>query len=83
MESISLLRQKGREGYLINQTKYPFEIEEQGKTVILTTQNKKITGELGINKVDITDGNNKLLNAEPTVFNEHGKEDVVKLLSTC
>lgn len=28
-----------------------------------------------LSKVDITDGNNKLLSAEPTVFNEHGKED--------
>jgi len=38
----------------------PFSISEQGKTVMLTAQNKRIIGELELSKVDIADGNNKL-----------------------
>ncbi|HFJ9477327.1 SpaA isopeptide-forming pilin-related protein [Bacillus thuringiensis] len=70
----SFVEKQAPTGYVLTKESIPFSISEQGKTIMLTAKNKHITGELEISKVDIADGNNKLLNAEFTIFNEQGKE---------
>ncbi|OUC00690.1 adhesin [Bacillus thuringiensis serovar medellin] len=70
----SFVEKQAPTGYVLTKESIPFSISEQGKTIMLTAKNKKITGELEISKVDIADGNNKLPNAEFTIFNEQGKE---------
>lgn len=70
----SFVEKQAPTGYVLTKESIPFSISEQGKTIMLTAKNKHITGELEISKVDIADGNNKLPNAEFTIFNEEGKE---------
>ncbi|PFE61730.1 SpaA isopeptide-forming pilin-related protein [Bacillus thuringiensis] len=70
----SFVEKQAPTGYVLTKESIPFSISEQGKTIMLTAKNKHITGELEISKVDIADGNNKLPNAEFTIFNEQGKE---------
>lgn len=70
----SFVEKQAPTGYVLTKESIPFSISEQEKTIMLTTKNKHITGELEISKVDIADGNNKLPNAEFTIFNEQGKE---------
>ncbi|MGG3043099.1 SpaA isopeptide-forming pilin-related protein [Bacillus anthracis] len=70
----SFVEKQAPTGYILTKESIPFSISEQGKTIMLTAKNKQITGELEISKVDIADGNNKLPNAEFTIFNEQGKE---------
>ncbi|MEC3156095.1 SpaA isopeptide-forming pilin-related protein [Bacillus thuringiensis] len=70
----SFVEKQAPTGYVLTKVSIPFSISEQGKTIMLTAKNKHITGELEISKVDIADGNNKLPNAEFTIFNEQGKE---------
>lgn len=70
----SFVEKQAPTGYVLTKESIPFSISEQGKTIMLTAKNKQITGELEISKVDIADGNNKLPNAEFTIFNEQGKE---------
>ncbi|HDR7761515.1 TPA: Cys-Gln thioester bond-forming surface protein [Bacillus cereus] len=70
----SFVEKQAPTGYVLTKEPIPFSISEQGKTITLTAKNKQITGELEISKVDIADGNNKLPNAEFTIFNEQGKE---------
>ncbi|MEH7271084.1 SpaA isopeptide-forming pilin-related protein, partial [Bacillus toyonensis] len=70
----SFVEKQAPTGYVLTKETIPFSISEQGKTIMLTAKNKHITGELEISKVDIADGNNKLPNAEFTIFNEEGKE---------
>ncbi|MDZ3956270.1 VaFE repeat-containing surface-anchored protein [Bacillus thuringiensis] len=67
---------KALDGYVLNTTKYPFEVKEHNKTLTFEVTNQGITGNLEITKVDVADGNNKLPNAEFTIFNEQGKEVV-------
>lgn len=43
---------KGVEGYLINKTKYPFQIKEQGNTLSFTVENKEVKGNVQLLKVD-------------------------------
>ncbi|OQR53465.1 VaFE repeat-containing surface-anchored protein [Bacillus sp. CDB3] len=64
------------DGYVPNNTKYSFEIKEHNKTLSFEVKNQGVTGGLEITKVDVADGNNKLLNAEFTIFNAEGKEVV-------
>ncbi|MFZ7759983.1 SpaA isopeptide-forming pilin-related protein [Bacillus thuringiensis] len=64
-------------GYVLTKEPIPFNISENGKTIELTAKNKGIIGSLEITKVDVANGNNKLPNAEFTIFNEKG-EEVVK-----
>ncbi|WP_042978657.1 MSCRAMM family protein, partial [Bacillus clarus] len=73
----SFVEKQAPTGYVLTKKPIPFSISEQGKTIMLTAKNKHITGELEISKVDIADGDNKLPNAEFTIFNEKG-EEVVK-----
>ncbi|MEC5308167.1 SpaA isopeptide-forming pilin-related protein [Bacillus thuringiensis] len=75
--SYTFVEQKTLENYVLAKEPIPFEITEHGKTIELVATNKLITGELELTKVDIADGNNKLPNAEFTIFNEKG-EEVVK-----
>ncbi|WHS76054.1 SpaA isopeptide-forming pilin-related protein [Bacillus cereus] len=70
----SFIEKQAPTGYVLTKESIPFSISEQGKTIMLTAKNKHIIGELEISKVDIADGNNKLPNAEFTIFNEQGKE---------
>ncbi|PEF49077.1 MULTISPECIES: SpaA isopeptide-forming pilin-related protein [Bacillus cereus group] len=70
----SFVEKQAPTGYVLTKESIPFSITEQGKAIMLTAKNKHITGELEISKVDIADGNNKLPNAEFTIFNEQGKE---------
>lgn len=70
----SFVEKQAPTGYFLTKESIPFSISEQGKTIMLTAKNKHIKGELEISKVDIADGNNKLPNAEFTIFNEQGKE---------
>ncbi|KIV72281.1 Cell wall surface anchor family protein [Bacillus mycoides] len=67
---------KALDGYILNTTKYPFEVKEHNKTLTFEVKNQGVTGGLEITKVDVADGNNKLPNAEFTIFNEEGKEVV-------
>ncbi|WP_033692615.1 SpaA isopeptide-forming pilin-related protein [Bacillus sp. GeD10] len=75
--SYTFVEKKTLENYVLAKEPIPFEITEHGKTIELVATNKLITGELELTKVDIADGNNKLPNAEFTIFNEKG-EEVVK-----
>lgn len=64
-------------GYVIDETLFPFEIKENGEIVKCIMTNKKIEGELEITKVDISDG--KLLpDTTFAIYNETGKKVVVK-----
>ncbi|SEB22604.1 VaFE repeat-containing surface-anchored protein [Bacillus nitratireducens] len=67
---------KALDGYILNTTKNPFEVKEHNKTLTFEVKNQGVTGGLEITKVDVADGNNKLPNAEFTIFNEEGKEVV-------
>ncbi|QWG98739.1 VaFE repeat-containing surface-anchored protein [Bacillus toyonensis] len=67
---------KALDGYILNITKYPFEVKEHNKTLTFEVKNQGVTGGLEITKVDVADGNNKLPNAEFTIFTEEGKEVV-------
>ncbi|EOP78663.1 TQXA domain-containing protein [Bacillus cereus HuB4-4] len=73
----TFVEKKTLENYVLAKEPIPFQITEQGKTMELVAKNKQIKGELELTKVDIADGNNKLPNAEFTIFNEKG-EEVVK-----
>ncbi|OUB05816.1 adhesin [Bacillus thuringiensis serovar yunnanensis] len=73
----SFVEKQAPTGYVLTKESILFSISEQGKTIMLTAKNKHITEELEISKVDIADGNNKLPNAEFSIFNEKG-EEVVK-----
>ncbi len=64
------------EGYVLNEETFSFEIKENGQIIKHIVEDKKIEGSLEITKVDVADGNNKLPNAEFTIFNEEGKEVV-------
>lgn len=75
--SYTFVEKKTLENYVLAKEPIPFQITEHGKTIELVAKNKLITGELELTKVDIADGNNKLPNAEFTIFNEKG-EEVVK-----
>ncbi|MFZ7807591.1 SpaA isopeptide-forming pilin-related protein [Bacillus thuringiensis] len=65
---------KGVEGYLVNETKYPFEISEQGKTLTFTVENKEVKGHVQLLKVDAENAEKKLAK-EPIPFQitEQGK----------
>ncbi|MDA2340902.1 VaFE repeat-containing surface-anchored protein [Bacillus cereus] len=63
-------------GYVLVKEPIMFEIKEHGKIIELLAVNHLIKGDLEITKVDVADGNNKLPNAEFTIYNEAGKEVV-------
>ncbi|OUB84579.1 collagen-binding protein [Bacillus thuringiensis serovar medellin] len=72
----SFVEKASPNGYVLVKEPITFEIKEHGKIIELLAVNHLIKGDLEITKVDVADGNNKLLNAEFTIYNEAGKEVV-------
>ncbi|MCQ6288677.1 SpaA isopeptide-forming pilin-related protein [Bacillus cereus] len=64
------------QGYVINQETFSFEIKQDGEIIKHIVKDKKIEGILEITKVDVADGNNKLPEAEFTIYDDQGKEVV-------
>ncbi|PGT65245.1 adhesin [Bacillus cereus] len=64
---------KGVEGYLVNETKYPFEISEQGKTLTFTVENKEVKGHVQLLKVDAENAEKKLAGVTFLLQNREGK----------
>ncbi len=63
-------------GYILVKEPVPFSIKENGKTIELIAKNTQAKGTIEITKVDVADGNNKLPDAEFTIYDEQGKEVV-------
>ncbi|MDI6678303.1 VaFE repeat-containing surface-anchored protein [Bacillus wiedmannii] len=72
----SFVEKTSPNGYVLVKEPIVFEIKEHGKIIELLAVNHLIKGDLEITKVDVADGNNKLPNAEFTIYNEAGKEVV-------
>ncbi|PDZ67766.1 TQXA domain-containing protein [Bacillus thuringiensis] len=72
----SFVEKASPHGYVLVKEPIMFEIKEHGKIIELLAVNHLIKGDLEITKVDVADGNNKLPNAEFTIYNEVGKEVV-------
>ncbi|MED2764815.1 VaFE repeat-containing surface-anchored protein [Bacillus thuringiensis] len=72
----SFVEKTSPHGYVLVKEPIMFEIKEHGKIIELLAVNHHIKGDLEITKVDVADGNNKLPNAEFTIYNEAGKEVV-------
>ncbi|KMQ11674.1 VaFE repeat-containing surface-anchored protein [Bacillus mycoides] len=72
----SFVEKTSPNGYVLVTEPIVFEIKEHGKIIELLAVNHLIKGDLEITKVDVADGNNKLQNAEFTIYNEAGKEVV-------
>ncbi|MGN4897536.1 SpaA isopeptide-forming pilin-related protein [Bacillus cereus group sp. MYBK14-3] len=72
----SFVEKTSPNGYVLVKEPILFEIKEHGKIIELLAVNHLIKGDLEITKVDVADGNNKLPNAEFTIYNEAGKEVV-------
>lgn len=72
----SFVEKASPNGYVLITEPIVFEIKEHGKIIELLAVNHLIKGDLEITKVDVADGNNKLPNAEFTIYNEAGKEVV-------
>ncbi|PDZ06688.1 TQXA domain-containing protein [Bacillus cereus] len=72
----SFVEKASPNGYVLVKEPILFEIKEHGKIIELLAVNHLIKGDLEITKVDVADGNNKLPNAEFTIYNEVGKEVV-------
>ena len=72
----SFVEKASPNGYVLVKEPIMFEIKEHGKVIELLAVNHLIKGDLEITKVDVADGNNKLPNAEFTIYNEAGKEVV-------
>ncbi len=69
----SFVEKASPNGYVLVKEPIMFEIKEHGKIIELLAVNHLIKGDLEITKVDVADGNNKLPNAEFTIYNEAGK----------
>ncbi|PFO27159.1 cell wall anchor [Bacillus thuringiensis] len=64
---------KGLEGYLLNQTKYPFEVKENNQTLTFEVKNDQVKGNVQLVKVD-EDGKTKLEGAVFILADEKGKK---------
>ncbi|HDR4738250.1 TPA: Cys-Gln thioester bond-forming surface protein [Bacillus cereus] len=64
---------KGLEGYLLNQTKYPFEVKEHNQTLTFEVKNNQVKGNVQLLKVD-EDGKTKLEGAVFILADEKGKK---------
>ncbi|PGT50410.1 TQXA domain-containing protein, partial [Bacillus cereus] len=71
-----LIETKAPTGFVLDQTPIEFSVTEEGKTISLTKENKKIYGDLKITKVDIADENKKLANAKFEIYNAKGDKVV-------
>lgn len=65
------------EGYIIDESLFPFEIKEDGEIVKAEMTNKKIEGKLQLNKTDISTGE-LLPNAKFEIYDETGENVVAK-----
>lgn len=65
---------KGVEGYLLNKTKYPFEIKEHGKILTFTVENKEVKGNVQLLKVDQENPDKKLEGATFILQDSKGKK---------
>ncbi|KFM95104.1 TQXA domain-containing protein [Bacillus clarus] len=54
------LETKTPNGYIVNKTKYPFEIKEHNKTITFTVENTQVKGSVKLLKVDNEDISKKL-----------------------
>ncbi|KAA0777170.1 TQXA domain-containing protein [Bacillus sp. AR2-1] len=72
----SFVEKTSPNGYVLVKEPILFEIKEHGKIIELLAVNHLIKGDLEITKVDVANGNNKLPNAEFTIYNGSGKEVV-------
>ncbi|MEK5017391.1 SpaA isopeptide-forming pilin-related protein [Bacillus sp. FSL L8-0315] len=64
---------KGLEGYLLNQTKYPFEVNDHNQTLTFEVKNDQVKGNVQLVKVD-EDGKTKLEGAVFILADEKGKK---------
>ncbi|PGC33833.1 adhesin [Bacillus pseudomycoides] len=65
---------KGVEGYLLNKTKYPFKIKEQGELLKFTVENKEVKGNVQLLKVDEENPDKKLEGATFILQDSKGKK---------
>ncbi|MBY0596945.1 SpaA isopeptide-forming pilin-related protein [Bacillus bingmayongensis] len=65
---------KGAEGHLLNKTKYPFQIKEQGKTLTFIVENKEVKGNVQLLKVDAENPEKKLEGATFILQDSKGKK---------
>ena len=65
------------EGYVIDESLFPFEIKEDGKVIKAEMTNEKIKGTLELTKLDISDGE-LLPNAHFAVFKNEGTKEEPK-----
>ncbi|WIY58842.1 SpaA isopeptide-forming pilin-related protein [Bacillus arachidis] len=65
---------KGVEGHIVNKTKYPFQIKEQGKTLTFTVENKEVKGNVQLLKVDAENPDKKLEGATFVLQDSKGKK---------
>ncbi|WP_018767637.1 SpaA isopeptide-forming pilin-related protein [Bacillus sp. 105MF] len=65
---------KGVEGYLLNKTKYPFQIKEQGELLKFTVENKEVKGNVQLLKVDEENHDKKLEGATFILQDSKGKK---------
>ncbi|SDZ39135.1 thioester domain-containing protein, partial [Bacillus sp. 166amftsu] len=65
---------KGVEGYLLNKTKYPFQIKEQGELLKFTVENKEVQGNVQLLKVDEENPDKKLEGATFILQDSKGKK---------
>ena len=65
---------KGVQGYLLNDTKYPFEIKEHGKTLTYTVENKEVKGNVQLLKIDQENADKKLEGATFILQDSKGKK---------
>ncbi|MEH6891603.1 SpaA isopeptide-forming pilin-related protein [Bacillus sp. JJ864] len=65
---------KGVQGYLLNDTKYPFEVKEHGKTLTFTVENKEVKGNVQLLKIDQENADKKLEGATFILQDSKGKK---------
>ncbi|SFD18325.1 TQXA domain-containing protein [Bacillus sp. 491mf] len=65
---------KGVQGYLLNDTKYPFEIKENGKVLTFTVENKQVKGNVQLLKIDQENADKKLEGTTFILQDSKGKE---------
>ncbi|MGG0458405.1 SpaA isopeptide-forming pilin-related protein [Bacillus mycoides] len=67
------LETKAPNGYVVNKTKYPFEIKEHNKTLTFTVENTEVKGSVKLLKVDNEDISKKLEGAVFDLRDASGK----------
>ncbi|MEG0296734.1 MAG: SpaA isopeptide-forming pilin-related protein [Clostridium sp.] len=68
------------EGYVIDESEFPFEIKEDGEIIKAEMTNEMIKGKVGVTKVDADNKDIVLQGAEFTIYDEEG--NIVEVLVT-